>query len=95
MGIPRAEAGSLRFFLLQPLGIMLEDGVQMLTGNILSTSHLGRVRTRQIIGYAWVMVFLVWTTPTWFYPQQRTALDPTGLLPFHLIQPVLVHIRNH
>jgi hypothetical protein len=94
MGIPRAEAGSLVFFLLQPLGIMIEDGVQQLTGSLPSSSLFGRVRVRRILGYVWVMAFLVWTTPTWFYPQQRTGLNPEGLLPFHLAKPLLVYLQG-
>jgi Membrane bound O-acyl transferase family len=90
MGIPHAEAGSLIFFLLQPLGIMLEDGMQTLTRH-LSTPNSGRVP--RIVGYLWVMMFLVWSTPTWFYPQQR-HIDPTGLLPFRIIGPLTRLLRG-
>ena len=82
MGIPRAEAGSLVFFLLQPLGIMLEDGLQALTRHTPASRSLSQVR--RIVGYLWVVMFLAWSTPTWFYPQQRLGIDPANLLPFRV-----------
>ena len=92
MGIPRAEAGSLMFFLLQPLGIMLEDGMQALTRQIPSSSFLGRVQ--RVVGYVWVMAFLAWSTPTWFYPQQRLGIDPANLLPFRVFGPLALQILH-
>ena len=87
MGIPRAEAGSLIFFLLQPLGIMVEDAMQALTRHVPTSRSLGWVRP--IVGYTWVVVFLSWSTPKWFYPQQRLGVDPADLLPFRIIGPLI------
>ena len=92
MGIPRAEAGSLMFFLLQPLGIMLEDGMQAFTRHVPNSSFLGRVQ--RMVGYVWVVVFLAWSTPTWFYPQQRLGIDPANLLPFRVFGPLVLQIRD-
>lgn len=86
MGIPGDEAGSLVFFLLQPLGIMLEDGMQTLTRHVPTSRFLGRVQW--IIGYFWVAMFLAWSTPTWFYPQQRLGIDSGNLLPFRVFGPL-------
>ena len=83
MGIPRAEAGSLIFFLLQPLGIILEDGMQNLTRHIPASRSLSMVQ--RVVGYLWVIIFLAWSTPTWFYPQQRLGIDPANLLPFRIL----------
>lgn len=83
MGIAPPEAGSFIFFLLQPLGIMLEDGMQRLTLHDGPTSISER-RVRRAMGYVWVVVFLAWSTPSWFYPQQRLGVDPGDLLPFSL-----------
>lgn len=88
MGIPASEAGALRFFLLQPIGIMLEDAAQ-------STIGIGvRPYLRRLFGYVWVLSFLVWTTPTWFYPPQRMGLDAASLLPFHVVAPALAYLRG-
>ena len=91
MGIPRAEAGSLVFFLLQPLGIMLEDGMQILTRHDPTSKFLGRAQ--RIVGYLWVVIFLAWSTPTWFYPHQRQAVDPANLLPFHVFKPLMRQLQ--
>lgn len=88
MGIPASEAGALRFFVLQPIGIMLEDAAQ-------STIGIGvHPYLRRLFGYMWVVSFLVWTTPTWFYPQQRMGLDAASLLPFHVVAPALAYLRG-
>ncbi|KAM0804237.1 membrane bound O-acyl transferase family-domain-containing protein, partial [Usnea florida] len=82
MGIPLSSAGSFSFFLLQPLGIMLEDGIQWLTSG--SRSAFER-RARRVVGYVWVVAFLTWTTPRWFYPQQRLGVDAGGLVPVRVV----------
>ena len=92
MGIPRAEAGSLVLFLLQPLGIMLEDAVQTLTRRVPTSGSVGRVR--RAVGYIWVVVFLAWSTPKWFYPQQRLGIDPGNLLPFRIVGPVIRQLQD-
>lgn len=91
MGIPRAEAGSLVLFLLQPLGIMLEDAIQTLTRRFPTSRSLDQVR--RVVGYVWVVVFLSWSTPKWFYPQQRLGIDPANLLPFRIVGPVIRQLQ--
>ncbi|WQF87933.1 Putative cytochrome P450, Wax synthase domain, cytochrome P450 superfamily [Colletotrichum destructivum] len=83
MGIAPQEAGSLRFFLLQPVGIILEDSIQGVACRwpALQLPHTFKVS----LGYLWTLAFLAWSTPTWFYPQQRLGIDSSGLLPFHPI----------
>ncbi len=92
MGIPRAEAGSLVFFVLQPLGIMLEDGMQTLARRV--PASRGRGRVKRIVGYLWVVVFLAWSTPTWFYPQQRLGIDPAELLPLRAVGPMIRRLKG-
>lgn len=62
----KGEAGSVNFFVLQALGIMLEDGVQAIAR--IHFPKMGRQIKRRI-GYTWVAVFLLETTPVWFYSQ--------------------------
>ena len=66
------DSGSLHFFLTQAGGIMLEDAVQALYR---SWSGLRReketTRARRLIGWIWVVAFLWWSTPCWFYPRLR------------------------
>lgn len=65
-GIPNSNAGSAKFFLLQPLGIILEDGTQALLA-----SRVHSARVRRVIGYVWVAVWLVWSSLTWLYASAR------------------------
>ena len=92
MGISRAEAGSLFFFLLQPLGIMLEDAWLDLSRDVTVLRPGGS--GRRFLGYLWVVMFLTWSTPLWFYPQQRLGVDPGNLLPFHIVGPVARWLRG-
>ncbi len=102
VGIGLSESGSIRFFCTQALGISLEDGVQALYHYFIpkeqrcsKTDHLAK-----IIGYAWLGVFLAWSTPIWAFPAMRRnggeAKDlilPFSIMKFFagiasLIQPV-------
>ncbi|KAI1322174.1 membrane bound O-acyl transferase family-domain-containing protein [Xylariaceae sp. FL0255] len=84
MGMGPTDAGSLKFFILQPLGIMVEDGVQELTRTWPMPGWV-----RKLIGYVWVFLFLIWSTPTWCFPQMRTGDDASVLLPVRLPIPDL------
>lgn len=80
---------TMEFFLIQALGIIFEDTVQSLyrAAKVRSSGSLNEERMPQILswtkalGYLWVVIFLVWSTPTWIYPMMR---QPRGapLLPF-------------
>lgn len=83
MGITHWDAGSLKFFVLQPLGIMVEDAFQHIINQLPFFGSASRFKT--FVGYIWFMIFLSWTTPTWFYAQQRMGIDSAKLLPFHPI----------
>lgn len=81
IGIPSAQAGSMKFFLLQPLGILLEDLFQHLLA-----SRIQNARLRRVIGYLWVLVFFAWSTPVWFFasarygPKRRDLMLPVRIL---------------
>ncbi|ETS78135.1 hypothetical protein PFICI_10197 [Pestalotiopsis fici W106-1] len=79
MGVASSDAGALKFFLLQPIGIMLEDGIQALARHGSIPKFI-----RLMVGYFWVLLFLSWSTPTWFYPQQRLGIRSEDLLPIHV-----------
>ncbi|KAI1390764.1 membrane bound O-acyl transferase family-domain-containing protein [Hypoxylon trugodes] len=86
MRIPLAEAGSMAFFLAQPLGIMIEDAVQ----HVYKKQGIKFLRGYEhILGYVWLIAFQLWITPTWFYPPIR-HMNPEkdGLLPFSLVSAI-------
>ncbi|KAF4437601.1 hypothetical protein FACUT_5533 [Fusarium acutatum] len=79
----RLEAGEWyemeTFFLLQPLAIIFEDGVQAVTVQIPLPRQL-----RWIVGFIWLCAFFTWVTPTFLYPTMRVP-DPGQLLPFSVL----------
>lgn len=67
----KMEGGVMKFFCMQALGIWLEEKIQTvyrLTSSI-KTDESPKIWAR-IVGYLWLLVFLVWTTPGWSYPNK-------------------------
>ncbi|KAL4744123.1 membrane bound O-acyl transferase family-domain-containing protein [Aspergillus similis] len=64
-GIPFGESGGLAFFSLQILGLLLESVCQSVAAKVglRSTGPFSRA-----VGYIWVSVFMLWTTPLWANP---------------------------
>ncbi|GME48372.1 tri7-like toxin biosynthesis protein [Neofusicoccum parvum] len=88
MGVPPADGGALLFFPLQALGILAEDAVQAVVGRRV------RARVGRAVGYVWVVVFLAWSSPVWFYPQQRVGTDPELLMPVRLFGPLVRVVKG-
>lgn len=86
MGVPSEEAGGLVFFPLQALGIMIEDAAQ---AALVGRKGFRSARIRHVLGYVWVVAFLAWSSPTWFYPQSRVGTDPELLLPVRVARPLV------
>lgn len=95
VGMDLRESGSIRFFCTQALGILLEDSVQALYhhhrfvpggGATKSSNRSGTVA--KLIGYLWLGVFLVWSTPVWAYPAMRRNEGRTEdmVLPFSIVK---------
>ena len=78
------QSGTMRFFVMQALGIMFEDAIKTVVGRGEKIRRLAGLATR-LFGYTWTIFFLVWTTPTWLYPD---AAEPpkTLFLPFSLVK---------
>jgi len=77
-GLPPSHTGDLTYFLMQALGIMCEDAVQALYRR--NTSGKPGSWTR-IVGYIWVSLFLIWTTPQWMYPRARAIVPGKDDMP--------------
>ncbi|KUJ07021.1 uncharacterized protein LY89DRAFT_632023 [Mollisia scopiformis] len=95
--MPWAESGSVRFFMAQAGGILVEDAVQWVwrtlvgkekgKGNEKEEKKGGKVWMK-IVGFVWVSIFMLfWSTPAWIYPTAR--LNAGGVegkvLPFSVI----------
>ena len=86
------SSGSIQFFMMQAVGIILEDTVQAISSKQLHHDHgklAGSVPAKwaRYLGYIWVAVFLVWSTPVWIYPALRVnnGEDKDILLPYSFI----------
>ena len=83
VGIPLQESGSLEFFTIQSLGIMIEDSVQELN------RRWGIVQSekgKKVLGYVWTLLFFTWTLPTWAFPLIRFTEGEGNFLPVSLIR---------
>ncbi|KAK1595396.1 membrane bound O-acyl transferase family-domain-containing protein [Colletotrichum navitas] len=91
MGIPSSEAGSFTTFLLQPVGIMMED---LFLGTLGKVILLPKV-VKRLLGFLWVLAFLSYSTPTWFYAQQRLAGNSGDLLPFRVAPKMISYATGN
>ncbi|KAL1626148.1 hypothetical protein SLS54_002982 [Diplodia seriata] len=91
MGVPSEESGGLVFFPLQALGIMVEDAVQ---AALVGKTGFRNAGVRRLFGYVWVVAYLGWSTPTWFYPQSRVGTDAEILLPVRVARPLIGKLRG-
>ena len=99
-GMSWAESGAMDFFILQAVGIVIEDGFQWMIGIPFArkksetqrrTTSVSRVVdsvwTRRLVGYTWVLIFFSWASPIWLYPslRRRTGTEKDVLFPFSLV----------
>lgn len=91
-GVPSSEARTWVFFILQALGIMAEDLVEGVYCWLFSKRKGNQIvqpelqSWHKVVGYIWVYLFMVWTTPAWSFANLRHA-DPKNnyILPFTII----------
>ena len=88
-GLSMRQSGALQFFCMQALGIMIEDGVQALyrqymKGRTKRPAHM----IERLVGYVWVLFFIVWTSPVWVFPTQLHMREGDALLSVSAIKPL-------
>ena len=71
---------------------MLEDALQAMYRKFFSEGQGKQVRSvpvrwQMYIGYLWVAIFLIWSTPAWIYPalRENKGEDKDILLPYSFI----------
>lgn len=80
-GLTVSQSGSLNFFSIQVLGIIIEDFVQFLYRKLTSNgSKKGETKTwEKAVGWAWVVFFfLFWTSPAFYWPHIYKMADGAG-----------------
>ena len=88
-GIPWQDSGAIRFFCTQPLGIILEESAQAVYGSSPMLQRLCKPRMVwvRLLGYAWVLNFMVWTVPAYMYPlmsRTRSGMQDS-FLPYSIL----------
>ncbi|KXS94515.1 hypothetical protein AC578_3187 [Pseudocercospora eumusae] len=79
--MPEGGSAAVQFFLMQPLGIGCERILQTLYGLstqlsfVTPTSRKYSQLILRILGYAWVMTWIVWTSPVWIYSSVRSTVQ--------------------
>ncbi|RHZ57414.1 wax synthase family protein [Aspergillus thermomutatus] len=94
-GIDWDRSGTMRFFVTQAFGILLEDLVQ--TAFALGGSHEPRSRWwSKAVGWVWVALFTFWSSPSHFYPRLQ-VLDSSngGVPPISVLRPLIDRLATH
>ncbi|KAI2769577.1 membrane bound O-acyl transferase family-domain-containing protein [Daldinia loculata] len=79
-GIPVSKSGALRFFLIQPLGILIEDIISVAPGIALLPQIVQR-----FLSFIWLSLWMTWTAPGYVYPIIYKSVSGGGLVPFSII----------
>ena len=85
-----ASADVFQFFVTQGAGIMVEDGLSALYRRWIISEERSRLSrstraAEMVSAYAWVLLFLTWSTPVWLY---NIAVNPSSepFLPFSIVR---------
>lgn len=84
-GIPLAANTAWKLFVMQAVGITLEDLVESSYHKLVGPST-GKPTAlwKKAVGFVWVLAWLSWTTPAWSYQNMRHDADP--LYPFSAVE---------
>lgn len=99
MGVPMRESGALQFFAVQPIAIIVEDGVQALyrltfgarrkeDDDRPSSSPSSPPLWIRSVGYFWLILFLSWSTPVWSFPllYRNSGRLKSSIVPFSIVR---------
>ncbi|KAI0409013.1 membrane bound O-acyl transferase family-domain-containing protein [Xylaria palmicola] len=85
-GISWRDSGALRFFSIQPVGIIIEDLFLSIYQSYRNRNTPGvHVSTLQrCFGFLWVGLWIAWTVPAYMYPVLNST-EAGGVVPFSFI----------
>jgi hypothetical protein len=87
-GISVKNSGVMRWFSIQALGFVIEDGVAALWRALTGRRDDEGKLWQKIIGFLWVLAWMTWTMPVWTYPISKESKGE-GILPFSMIRAVV------
>ncbi|KAK4210160.1 membrane bound O-acyl transferase family-domain-containing protein [Rhypophila decipiens] len=81
------ESGAMRFFLIQPLGLMMEDAI---LGAYYNFNKQPATMAHRLLGMLWVGMWMAWTAPSYLYPvlakaDSSSAAGMDRVVPFSII----------
>lgn len=89
-GLPMHRSGAFQFFTMQAVGIMIEDAVQVVWRKLMPSAGSSTLLQAfgKVMGYLWVVTFVVWSSPVWVYPFIREMRHEDAMLSFASVAPV-------
>jgi hypothetical protein len=78
LGTPFERSGAIRFFTMQPLGLMVEDIIVKGYSILFHRRKNGPGRRAKFLGYLWVLIWMSWTSPSYLYPMLDQTDTGTG-----------------
>ena len=89
-GLPWQASTSIQFFCIPALGITVEDALlaALRPASSTRTTDSSRGWFFKTLGYLWVIVFMVWSTPIWIYPSSSRSEggDKYQTVPFSVLK---------
>lgn len=87
-GVSYGKSGAIRFFCTQEIGYMIEDAAIGFYGKIFGDGKHSKAAKYflKVLGYFWVLAFLVWSIPVRWFPiiqMQKRETEMVGLDAFH------------
>ncbi|TVY80984.1 Acetyltransferase ataH [Lachnellula suecica] len=84
-GIPLHEFGAMSFFMVQIVGIMVEDAAINIYQRLATSNERHASLKWRILGYIWVLVFLTWSVPSYLFPILIRSGQEESIIPFSII----------
>ncbi|CAG9988256.1 unnamed protein product [Clonostachys byssicola] len=86
-GIDAKHSGAIPFFLIQPVGLMVEDLIIKIAISLgRNPDHTPSI-TERCIGAVWFGLWMAWTAPAYLYPVLNSkGPDDAGVVPISIIR---------
>ncbi|CAG9950748.1 unnamed protein product [Clonostachys rosea f. rosea IK726] len=81
------HSGAIPFFLIQPVGLIVEDLVNTIASSLGRNPGRTPSITERFIGAVWFGLWMAWTAPAYLYPVLNSkGPDDAGVVPISVIR---------
>jgi len=84
-GVPLRESGAMSFFMVQTVGIIIEDIFIKVYKAYCGSSDGQAKLWEYIAGYFWVLGFLTWSVPSYLFPVLSRSGPGNSTIPFSIV----------